>query len=115
LFCTVHYPFASGAAADDIRLALGRCPELRPANATFWNWIGPKQPAKAFGVQKQPSKSQTFTTTLDDGSLVLGNVELKDKALILSVNSMDWWLSLWLRSRRLNSAWQRAIPRRRRT
>jgi hypothetical protein len=87
LFCTVHYPFASGAAADDIRLALGRCPELRPANATFWNWIGPKQPAKAFGVQKQPSKSQTFTTTLNDGSLVLGNVELKDKALILSVNS----------------------------
>src|SRR5262245_7937455 len=25
---------------------------------------------------------------------------------------MDWWLSLWSRSRRLNSAWQREIPRR---
>jgi hypothetical protein len=85
LFCTVHYPFASGAAADDIRLVLNRCPELRPANATFWNWIGPE--AKDLVVQKQPLKSQTFTTTLDDGSLVLGNVELKDQALILSVNS----------------------------
>ena len=88
VFYTVHYPFADGAA-DDIRLALSRCPEFRQENATFWNWIGPLQSAKSFGSQKQPRKSQTFTTTLDDGSLVLGTVELKDKALILSVNSQS--------------------------
>ncbi len=87
LFCTLHYPFAEGAAADDLRLALSRCPELRQASATFWNWTRPQRPAKALRAQKQPLKSQTFTTTLDDGSLVLGTVELKDKALILSVNS----------------------------
>jgi hypothetical protein len=86
LFCTLHYPFAEGAAADDLRLALSRCPELRQASATFWNWTGPQPSAKTLGAQKQPLKSQTFTTTLDDGS-VLGNVELKDNALILSVNS----------------------------
>jgi hypothetical protein len=88
VFYTVHYPFADGAA-DDIRLALSRCPEFRQENATFWNWIGPLRSAKASGAQKQPLKSQTFTTTLDDGSLVLGTVELKDKALILSVNSQS--------------------------
>jgi hypothetical protein len=87
LFCTVHYFFADGAAAEDIRSALSRCPELRQANATFWNWTGPGRSAKALGAQKQPLKFQTFTTTLDDGSLVLGNVELKEKAVILSVNS----------------------------
>ena len=87
LFCTLHYPFAEGTAADDLRLALSRCPQLRQANATFWNWTGPQRSAKALAAQKQPLKSQTFTTTLDDGSLVLGNVELKDQALILSVNS----------------------------
>jgi len=87
LFCTLHYPFADRAEVDDIRLALNRCPEFRQENATFWNWIGPLRSAKASGAQKQPLKSQTFTTTLDDGSLVLGTVELKDKALILSVNS----------------------------
>ena len=87
LFCTLHYPFAEGAAADDLRLALSRCPELRQASATFWNWTGPQRSAKTLGAQKQPLKSQTFTTTLDDGSLVLGTVELKDKALVLSVNS----------------------------
>jgi hypothetical protein len=88
VFYTVHYPFADGAA-DDIRLALSRCPEFRQENATFWNWIGPLRSAKSFGSQKQPQKSQTFTTTLDDGSLVLGTVELKDKALMLSVNSQS--------------------------
>jgi hypothetical protein len=87
LFCTLHYLFAEGGAADDLRLALSRCPELRQASATFWNWIGPQRSAKTLGAQKQPLKSQTFTTTLDDGSLVLGGVELKDTALILSVNS----------------------------
>src|SRR5262245_1760074 len=84
LFCTVHYPFADGAAADDIRFALSRCPELRQENATFWNWIGPRRSVRA---QKRPLKSLTFATTLDDSSLVFGSVELKDKALILSVNS----------------------------
>src|SRR5262249_22916296 len=69
LFCTVHYPFADGAAADDIRLALNRCPELRQENATFWNWIGPRRSAQALGAQKRSLKSQTFTTTLDDSAL----------------------------------------------
>src|SRR5215831_20091955 len=87
LFCAAYYPFVASTTADDIRSALGRCPEFRQENATFWNWIGPLRSAKASGAQKQPLKSQTFTTTLDDGSLVLGTVELKDKALILSVNS----------------------------
>jgi hypothetical protein len=87
LFCTVHYPFADGAAADNIRLALNRCPELRQENATFWNWIGPPRSAKTLGAQKRSRKSQTFTTILDDGALMFGSVELKDKGLILSVNS----------------------------
>jgi hypothetical protein len=87
LFCTIHYPFAAGATADDIRLALSRGPELRQENATFWNWIEPRKPAKAVGVHIRSLKSQTFSTILDDGSLALGTVELKDKALILSVNS----------------------------
>jgi hypothetical protein len=87
LFCTVHYPFAAGAAANDIRLALGRCPDLRQENATFWNWIGPRRLRKCLGERTQSLKSQTFSTSLDDDSLVFGSVELKDKELILSVNS----------------------------
>jgi hypothetical protein len=39
------------------------------------------------GQQKLPLKSQAFISTLGDGSLVLGGLELEDKALVLSVNS----------------------------
>ena len=84
LFCTVHYPFADGTGPDDIRLALNRCPELRQQNATFWNWIGPRRSAKALSARKRSLKFQTF---LDDNALVFGSAELKDKRLILSVNS----------------------------
>jgi hypothetical protein len=87
LFCTAHYPLAAGTATEDIRTALGRRPEFRQENATFWNWIGSGKPARASGRQKLPPKSQTFITTLDDGSLVLGGLELTEKALVLSVNS----------------------------
>jgi hypothetical protein len=87
LLCTLHYAFAAGASADDIQSALSQCAELRPASATFWNWIGSERPATVLVGKKQPRKSQTFSTMMDDGALVLGNVELKDRALILSVNS----------------------------
>lgn len=38
-------------------------------------------------AQTKSNNHQTFSTTLDDGSLVLGNLELKDRELVLSVNS----------------------------
>jgi hypothetical protein len=87
LFCSVHYPLAAGATADDVRLALARCPELRQENATFWNWVEFRKPAKILGAERQPRASLTFSTSLDNGLPVLGGVELKDKAVVLSVNS----------------------------
>ena len=89
MFCTVHFPLAADATAEDIRSALGRRSEFRQESATFWNWIEIKKPGDALSMKNQSSqrKFQTFSTTLDDGSLVLGNVEMKEKALVLSVNS----------------------------
>jgi hypothetical protein len=89
LFCTAYYPFVAGTTTDDIRSALGRCPELRQENATFWNWISSRKPTKTLGMEKHAPKSQIFITSLGDGSFVLGGVELKDKALALSVNSRE--------------------------
>jgi hypothetical protein len=87
LFCAAYYPFVAGTTTGDIRSALGRCPELRQENATFWNWITSGKPIKTLGMETP--KSQIFITSLCDGSLVLGGVELKDKALVLSVNSRE--------------------------
>jgi len=85
LFCTAHFPFAAGVLRDEIRTELGRCPELRQENPTFWNWLELRRPTS--GVRRSGMESQTFITTLNDGSLVLGSVELQDQAVVLSVNS----------------------------
>src|SRR4029077_12907413 len=82
-FTKVSYPLQPGATADGIRLALARVPALRPESETFWNWIAPQKPA----TKKRRADGLTFMTTLDDGSLALGTVELKGKMLVLEANS----------------------------
>jgi len=87
VMCEVRYPLAAGTTADDIRAVLETCPEFRPASATSWNWISQEKPAAASRAGEQSQQSLTFETWHEDGTLVLGNVELEDKALVLSVNS----------------------------
>jgi hypothetical protein len=83
----VHFPLAADATADNIRKALSRCPALRQETATFWNWLDTRRQAETQGRQKGTSRLIALTTTLNDGSLVLGGLELKGKTLVLSVNS----------------------------
>lgn len=83
VFTTMSYPLKPETSADAIRLALATIPALRAESEIFWNWIGPNKGAK----KKAPAGSQTLITTLDDGPLVLGTVELKDKMLVLETNS----------------------------
>lgn len=85
VFTTISYPLKPESSADAIRHALAAIPTLRAESKTFWNWIGPKERAS----KKRKTDSQTFITMLDDGSLVLGTVELKDKMLVLEANSQQ--------------------------
>lgn len=84
-FTTVSYPLKPGANVDAIKLALAAIPALRPERETFWNWIAPQKRAGA----KPVKGSHALITTLDDGSLVRGTVELKDKLLVLETNSQE--------------------------
>ena len=88
LFCTVQFPLGQSTTDADIRSALGRVPVLVQENPAFWNWIATGKSAMG-GPKKKPKlrNAQTFVTTLDDGSPVLGNIELKDRSLMLSANS----------------------------
>ncbi|MGH8291522.1 MAG: hypothetical protein ACREV7_21470 [Steroidobacteraceae bacterium] len=83
VFTTVHFPLKPEANIEAVRHVLEGIPTLRAESETFWNWIG--SPTRA--SKKRPIEGRTFITTLDDGSLVLGTVEIKDKTLTLSVNS----------------------------
>jgi len=91
-FHTVHFAFRPGTTADMVRERLRTVEAFEEASETFWNWIeAERAPAKSSGARRgaKPvaSKARTFSVTLDDGAVVLGNIELSDNAVSLSANS----------------------------
>ena len=87
VLCEARYPLAPGTTADDIRAVLEARPEFRPASTISWNWVNLGNPAAApRDADEQSEESLTFETLHDD-MLVLGQIELEDEALVLSVNS----------------------------
>lgn len=84
VFHTVRFPLAAKTMARSVEARLGRLAGLRQETATFWNWLGPP-PAKRPAVEGE--KALVWNVALDDGSVVLGNVELTEGAVVLSVSS----------------------------
>ncbi|MCV6547845.1 MAG: hypothetical protein OIF56_11280 [Cohaesibacter sp.] len=84
-FHDMHFAFASRITQKQIALELNKVSALTQESAKFWNWVDRRKlPNKRSGVGGQ---EHILETMMDDGSRVLGNIELKGKALILSVNS----------------------------
>jgi len=85
-FMRLVYRLAKGVTAKEARVALNQIPELDAASETFWNWLGQN---KAQREKQNADQSQgfEFMTTMGDGSLVLGTIELKLKTIELCVNS----------------------------
>jgi hypothetical protein len=84
IFHTVTFPFTSDASQEEIARRLGDLRPLRQETPTFWNWLGqtPPRPAKS-----NDAKAVMWNVTMEDGSVVLGNIELKERTVSLTVNS----------------------------
>jgi hypothetical protein len=91
VFCSLHFPFAAAVSPDDIRRVLDERPELSRESDTFWNWIAVSEEAASKQAKKKPKSGrlQILTTTGDQGRLVLGNLEIKERMLLVSVNSKE--------------------------
>jgi hypothetical protein len=85
VWTTSSFALKPGVNAEAINAAFAAVPSLRAEKETFWNWAGTDKRAG----RKRPASAQTLITTLDDGSLVLGTLELKDGILILETNSRE--------------------------
>jgi hypothetical protein len=83
LFHTVRYPLRAGVSQAEVGDCLDNVADLRPESDVFWNWLGGPGPVRA----AKRENAQALITTMDDGSLVLGNVDLDDEFVKLSVNS----------------------------
>ncbi len=85
-FIVLVYRLKSGVTPERIRAALDQASELDAASPTFWNWLAPKD-TEPKRKPRRKGKALSLTSTMDDGSIVLGTVELKARTLELHVNS----------------------------
>ncbi|MEZ2330627.1 hypothetical protein AB6802_12960 [Mesorhizobium sp. RCC_202] len=85
VFHEARFPLAPSVKQEEIAARLNGIPALSQANAKFWNWLeeAPKS------SKKSKATAPAIDTTMDNGPLVLGNVELKGRFLHLSANSAE--------------------------
>jgi hypothetical protein len=84
-FATLHFPLLPGVKPEQVRRALAAIPAFRQENPGFWNWLD--EPGMKPKTAPRRGKAQTFFSTMEDGSLVLGTLALKGRRLSLEVNS----------------------------
>jgi hypothetical protein len=80
LFHKVTFPLTEAASVDAVAERINQLADLRQASATLWNWLGDRAAncAKAKGA-----KGIVFNSSMEDGSPVLGTIELKKSFVVL--------------------------------
>jgi hypothetical protein len=87
LLHTIRFPLAAGVAQKEIGARLDEIDGLQRESKSFWNWLGGPAPKKRAAATAP--NAVAWNVTMEDGSPVLGNVELKGRVLVLMVNSAD--------------------------
>jgi hypothetical protein len=85
VFHEVRFPLAAGFTQNEIGARLDALKDLQRESGKFWNWLG-DSPRKRPRAGKD-SNAVSWDVTMENGAPVLGNVVLKGRFLILSVNS----------------------------
>src|SRR4051794_23238552 len=80
----VTFPLIPTASPAAVALRLDELQPLRRESPTFWNWLSE---AAATRPAAESENALLWNVTMEDGSVVLGNIELKERTLVLSVNS----------------------------
>ncbi len=81
IFHDLRFPLASGVTQDDVAARLDKVKAFLPEGPRFWNWLAARK--------RQGSKATggTMLETQMEGATVLGSLELKGRALLVTVNS----------------------------
>lgn len=87
VFHEVRFPMETGITEKDIAERFAGIADLRQENPTFWNWLG-QPPAKDATKLVHPD-ALVAGVTMEDGTPVLGNLEVKGRFLVLMVNSAE--------------------------
>ena len=86
IFHELRFPLAPKARPEQVIKCLTATSSLHRENDTFWNWLAePSRQAPKPGNETEDVLA--WNVTMDDGRTVLGNIELKANAVVVSVNS----------------------------
>ena len=87
VFYEVRFPLAPQTTLNELGERLTAISTLHRENAAFWNWLD----EPAYARQQKPSDDAEnvlgWNVTMEDGTTVLGNIEIKGRSLIVNVNS----------------------------
>ena len=84
VFHSLTFPLAPDAVPEEIERRLTAVQQFRQENPGFWNWIGKPLPRRA---RPQGERALIWDLSMNDGAVVLGNVERKDRVVTLSISS----------------------------
>ena len=86
VFHEVRFPLAPQTTLNELAERLTAISSLHRENEAFWNWLD--EPAHT--RPPKPSDNANvlgWNVTMEDGTTVLGNIEIKARSLIVNVNS----------------------------
>jgi hypothetical protein len=82
MFHDLRFPLAPGVTQKDLAARLDQVRDFLPENQRFWNWLAPRK------GRRGKTASGLMLETHMEGGTVLGSLELKGKALLVTVNSV---------------------------
>ena len=87
VFYEVRFPLAPQTTLNELGERLTAISGLHRENEAFWNWLD----EPAYARQPKPGDDAEnvlgWKVTMEDGTTVLGNIEIKGRSLIVNVNS----------------------------
>jgi hypothetical protein len=87
VFHEVRFPLASKTTLNELGERLTAISSLHRENDTFWNWLDELASAQSSQHSDNAENVLGWNVTMEDGRTVLGNIEIKERSLIVNVNS----------------------------
>ena len=87
VFHEVRFPLASKTTPRNSRERLTAISSLRRENEAFWNWLDEPAATRSPKPSDDAENVLGWNVTMEDGTTVLGNIEIKERSLIVNVNS----------------------------
>lgn len=87
---TMRFPLVPSVKRDRALAALEAIAGLRPASKTFWNWLRTDETRmKGAKKRRKPADATMLIAAMEDGSTILGTVELKGRVVLFATNSRE--------------------------